>query len=406
MSQTLQTIDNHSSNGSSHLAVPEVRQSDLMVMNSNDVIARMRHIQHVREAVMIEGVHFGKPFGDSQKFTLLKPGAEVLTVTFGLAVEPIINDVSTSDEIRYRVMVKLTSIATGAFIGSGIGECSSNEEKYKWRAAVAEEEYNATPVNRRRMKFKKNRDAISQIMQVRTEPADIANTVLKMAKKRALIDATLTATGASDMFEQDLDDLPYEIIDAISEERGQRAEKAKPQPQHSAPGGLKAYTKIKSVEIKKGDKWTRFDITGEDGVRYPSFNEAHGTFAQKAKAEGFTVEIIYESNEKGKKVVAISKAVEPPKEEVKLQPETAEHTDLPGFGYKAAGKQSGSVDIDSMNVGHLLTELRKLGIAKANIEQHCDGRTVSQFTPGDIDFTRETLKRLHSGLYTVDNVFD
>jgi hypothetical protein len=38
-------------------------------------------------------------------------------------------------------------------------------------------------------------------------PADHKNTVLKMAKKRSLVDATLTCTAASDIFIQDIEDL-------------------------------------------------------------------------------------------------------------------------------------------------------------------------------------------------------
>ncbi len=41
-------------------------------------------------------------------------------------------------------------------------------------------------------------------------PADNYNTVLKMAKKRALVDAVLTATAASDIFTQDLEDITRE----------------------------------------------------------------------------------------------------------------------------------------------------------------------------------------------------
>ena len=42
-------------------------------------------------------------------------------------------------------------------------------------------------------------------------PADNYNTVLKMAKKRALVDAVLTATAASDIFTQDLEDITANI---------------------------------------------------------------------------------------------------------------------------------------------------------------------------------------------------
>ena len=44
-------------------------------------------------------------------------------------------------------------------------------------------------------------------------PADVLNTVLKMAKKRALVDAVLSATGASDIFTQDLEELVEIIVD-------------------------------------------------------------------------------------------------------------------------------------------------------------------------------------------------
>ncbi len=38
-------------------------------------------------------------------------------------------------------------------------------------------------------------------------PADMFNTVLKMAKKRAFVDATITATACNDLFTQDLEDI-------------------------------------------------------------------------------------------------------------------------------------------------------------------------------------------------------
>ena len=43
--------------------------------------------------------------------------------------------------------------------------------------------------------------------------ADVANTVLKMAKKRAMVDGILTVTGASDIFTQDIEELPKEYLE-------------------------------------------------------------------------------------------------------------------------------------------------------------------------------------------------
>jgi hypothetical protein len=56
--------------------------------------------------------------------------------------------------------------------------------------------------------------------------ADQYNTVLKMAKKRSVVDATLTVTAASDVFEQDLDEFSEAELEAIR--AGNNAERGKP----------------------------------------------------------------------------------------------------------------------------------------------------------------------------------
>lgn len=173
-------------------------------LTAADIRQRVNVIQEVMRAVMKPDVHYGVIPG-CKKPSLYKPGSEVLLATFQIAPSIVVEDLSTEDSIRYRVRVIGTHGPSGMVIGEGIGECSSNEEKYKWRKAW-DDEFAATPENRRRVKFGKFKDK-----QVRTEPADVANTILKMAKKRAQIDMTLTATGASDCFEQDIEDLPEEL---------------------------------------------------------------------------------------------------------------------------------------------------------------------------------------------------
>lgn len=189
-------------------------------MTSLDVQAQVNAIQEVMQKVMKRGTHFDKLPGCGDKPTLLKPGAEKIMMTFRLACDPEIEDLSTPDEIRYRVKTKLTA-RDGSFVGSGIGECSTNEEKYKWRKAVCDEEYEETPENMRRNKWGKYQGKAYQIKQIRTAPADLANTVLKMAKKRSLVDAVLTATAASDCFVQDIEDLPQEIVEDMATEEKQ-----------------------------------------------------------------------------------------------------------------------------------------------------------------------------------------
>lgn len=153
------------------------------------------------------------------KPSLLKPGSEKILALFRLSAEPRVEDLSTPDTIRYRVTVVVSHTPSGTVIGYGLGEASSAEAKYQWREAVCNEEWEQTPPDRRRIKWKKGyqgRPAYG-VMQVRTDMDDVANTILKMAKKRAQIDGVLTSTAASDVFAQDLDDLVAAGLDIAPE---------------------------------------------------------------------------------------------------------------------------------------------------------------------------------------------
>jgi hypothetical protein len=187
------------------------------------VMERVQLIHTVMERVMIKGVHYGIVPGTS-KPSLLKPGAEVLATTFQLATTVTTEIERTEDAIRVTAHVSLHSVQSGVFLGEGVGECSTDEEKFKWRAAVSEEEFAATPETLKRIAYKKGKNGSYTVKQVRQTPADMANTVLKMAKKRAFVDAILTVTGASDIFTQDVEDmdiqpaLPEKVAPVMSPE--------------------------------------------------------------------------------------------------------------------------------------------------------------------------------------------
>jgi hypothetical protein len=172
-----------------------------------EIRERVNLVQEVMRAVMKEGVHYGTIPG-TPKPTLYKPGAEVLCVAFRIAPSYTIEDLGNEHTARYRLTCHGTHQTSGIALGDGVGECSSAEEKYKWRGAVTAEEFEYFPESMRRLKFYKNG---TKGTQVRTEAADLSNTILKMASKRAHIAMTLAVTGASDMFTQDIEDLPEEL---------------------------------------------------------------------------------------------------------------------------------------------------------------------------------------------------
>jgi len=223
--------------------------------------AQVNRIQEVMQAVMKDGTHYGVIPG-TPKPSLWKPGAEVLCATFRIAPSFGIEDLSNHDAVRYRITCVGTHQATSTVMGEGVGECSSNEEKYKWRKAY-QREFDATPADRRRVKFgyDKYKEQDYEITQVRTEPADVANTVLKMAAKRAQVAMTLNVTAASDIFTQDIEDLP-EGMQADAEARAPvRKPKAKGKPDAKRDEGTTQQT-----EQQPGAQ-AAFDGTLSEGQR-------------------------------------------------------------------------------------------------------------------------------------------
>lgn len=220
--------------------LPVVREQ-ATTLTVTEIKANIQRIHAVFKDVMIGpsqehplGVHYGKIPGTGDKPTLLKPGCELILATLMLEAYPVVDDVSRStDEITYRVKVQIKHRTTGVSLGWGVGECSSNEEKYNWRKVVCDAEFDEADPARRRLKWYRGDRSPYQVKQVRTNPADVANTILKMAKKRALSDGVLTTTACSDIFQQDADDLTPELRTSIyGEEPGPEA------PPPPAPGEI------------------------------------------------------------------------------------------------------------------------------------------------------------------------
>ncbi len=215
-------------------------QQEQKALTAGQMRDHVNRVQEVMKAVMIKETHYGVIPG-SKKPSLYKPGAEVLCVTFRVAPSYKIEDLSNADSVRYRITCVGTHQTSLTVLGEGVGECSSNEEKYKWRRAVCAEEFEATPIERRRVKFSQYQGKVQKTEQIRTEPADIANTALKMAVKRAQVAMTLNVTAASDCFTQDIEDLPEELRE-IERSREQAAKPPEPNPPYPAADFAKNLT--------------------------------------------------------------------------------------------------------------------------------------------------------------------
>jgi len=130
-----------------------------------------------------EGEDYGR-LPDYPKPSLLKPGAEKLCSLLNLSVHvDIAEKIENFREGIFHYVCKCTLKYkdTGVIASEGLGSCNSKESKF-----------------------------------LNQNPFVIANTVLKLAKKRALVDAILTATRTSGMFTQDVEDMD-EVINEKKE---------------------------------------------------------------------------------------------------------------------------------------------------------------------------------------------
>jgi len=226
-------------------------------MSAEDVSDQVQAIQQIMSRVMKPDVHYGviPGTGKNAKPTLLKAGAEALLSAFRIAVDPQIEDLSTEDEIRYRVKARGIHMMTDTLVGVGVGTASSREEKYAWQGAT-DTEYEATETKNRRIKYgskwhptNRGERIETQIKQVRTNPADKENTILKMAKKRAQIDLCLTALAASDCFSQDLED-PHTLGEGAQPPAHPKAASAPPQARSNGNGGGGGPGKISEAQCR------------------------------------------------------------------------------------------------------------------------------------------------------------
>lgn len=226
-------------------------------LEEDEVQCQVQKIQRIMKSVMKKDEHFGVIPGCGTKPTLLKPGAEKLGFTFRLApkFDILIRELPKGHR-EVEVTCTLTHIPTGQFIAQGVGSCSTMESKYRYRTASLKcpecgNDSGAFMKSKKDPGFfcwakrggcganlPKNHPGIIDQEVGRIENPDIAdtyNTVLKMSKKRAHVDGILTATAASDIFTQDIEDMPELRKEAEKEEQKGMPSRGKGAPEKEDP---------------------------------------------------------------------------------------------------------------------------------------------------------------------------
>jgi hypothetical protein len=110
--------------------------------------------------------------------------------------------------LYYIVRCRLIHRESGIQVASGIGSCNTRESKYAYRWVWARDIPEGVSPKTLRQRTTRKGQGDPQYALPNTEIGDLANTVLKMAQKRAMIAAVLVACRVGGMFQQDLEDAP------------------------------------------------------------------------------------------------------------------------------------------------------------------------------------------------------
>jgi hypothetical protein len=201
--------------------------NSLALINNIDVnavqqtMAKVAQVQAVIQNTLQEGKDYGKIPGAGDKPSLFKPGAEKVLTVFGISpqyeFETKIEDYTGKGFFMYTIRCNLyrqTPDGELRVIGQGVGSANSRESKYygKWYT----EKKLPEGVDKNTCKSRERDGNYGKYTEYYVEADDglsLANTILKMAKKRAMVDATLTVASLSDLFTQDIEDMSFDSED-------------------------------------------------------------------------------------------------------------------------------------------------------------------------------------------------
>ena len=261
---------------SAEIVVKEPREYEVRFL-----VERVKKIDEVVKNVFVEGVHYGwvggkGKSGDSMPRppSLYQPGAQKFCSLFRLRpqfhttttrIDPAMCD-GIIGHVDVVAVCTLTN-ADGVAVADGVGTGSTLESRYRYKSTATFEvlpdripddskeraaEYRAMGMGMKKVNERwvwvrytgKDREPVQ-------DPADWHNTVTKMACKRALVHAVLNATGASDIFTQDVEDMPQytDVIDVHISEEPTVKPAVKPTQKPKPPA------KKNEVFGEKGVKW-------------------------------------------------------------------------------------------------------------------------------------------------------
>jgi hypothetical protein len=166
----------------------------LVRLNDVDIAVTKQTIEQAEKlvATVLEpeidyGLHPG-----TNSMAVKDSGAAKIANAFNTYPEHAILHITEQDDlISYLIQARLIHRGSGAVVGSGVGACSTMESKYAYRWVRDPEEYG---FDKKTLRYDKER---KKYRITNPEIEDLGNTILKMASKRAELDAANSLPGVA-----------------------------------------------------------------------------------------------------------------------------------------------------------------------------------------------------------------
>ena len=257
-------------------------------------------------SMLVPGEDYGKIPG-ATKLSLWKGGAEKLLHYFGLTALPertenCIENWETGF-FHYEIRCPVVHIATGKTITVGWGSCNSQEDKYRWRWVRPSELPEGFDKKQLQSRKQKTPDGWVTVYRIpNPESHSLANTCLKMAIKRAVIDGALRACRASFMFVSEEESIGTKEEIEVTESPAEMKSKEKKEKKVSKPTPTKpvadtsqlasqpakeyASSLIMKSNLSDEEKSRLLDTVDDPTVSVRRLNDVIMYILQKMKSEG------------------------------------------------------------------------------------------------------------------------
>lgn len=185
---------------SSETAISTVDQKnipDIMKLYPQSIAVTAENIAVMEQlvtTVLEKEVDYGQHPGTSS-MALRDPGASKINNAFNTFPEhTILHSIEDDEVISYLIQVRLIARKTGQVVATGVGACSTLETKYSFRWVYYPMQWGYTKDQLAGLKTRE-RDGRTQYRIDNPDLQDLGNTILKMAAKRAEIDACQNLPG-------------------------------------------------------------------------------------------------------------------------------------------------------------------------------------------------------------------